>query len=110
MLAQIRSGVKPPAESPVLLPIMRNALSEFSPTGTSLLSKSGGGDAYAQTYFTEAQAIIAAQLAARAAADVGLYYPWNFTQGQMMPPQAGVMSEADRRRRVVSQKVILLMQ
>ncbi|WPT17672.1 WRKY transcription factor WRKY24 [Picochlorum sp. SENEW3] len=98
MLAQIRSGVKPPAESPVLLPIMRNALSEFSPTGTSLLSKSGGGDAYAQTYFTEAQAIIAAQIAARAAADVGLCYPWNFTQGQMMPPQAGVISEADRRR------------
>ena len=95
---QMKSGVIPPTESPVLLPIMRNALSEFSPTGTSLLSKNSGGDGYAQTYFTEAQAIIAAQIAARAAADVGLCYPWNFVQGQMMASQAGAMPESDRRR------------
>ncbi len=95
---QVKSGVNPPTESPVLLPIMRNALSEFSPTGTSLLSKNSGGDGYAQTYFTEAQAIIAAQIAARAAADVGLCYPWNFVQGQMMASQAGAMPESDRRR------------
>lgn len=95
---QMKSGVNPPTESPVLLPIMRNALSEFSPTGTSLLSKNSGGDGYAQTYFTEAQAIIAAQIAARAAADVGLCYPWNFVQGQMMASQAGAMPESDRRR------------
>lgn len=80
-----------PADSPVLLPIMKNAFTDhhLSP-GTNLTKHTQGGDEIAhqsshQGIMSEAQALATAQVAAKAAADAGFYYPWS--TGAMMQAQ-----------------------
>ena len=68
-------------DSPVLLPIMKNApmyTNHHLSPGTNLMKIGQSPDV---------QALAVAQAAAKAAADAGFYYPWSFATGAMMQAQ-----------------------